>query len=102
MFVRTKKSGAYQYLQIVENERIDGKVRQRVIVTLGRLDVLQSKGQLDGLLSSCARYAQQVSVIDAYKRNALPAAESVKIGPPLVFERIWEHRTKLNGLLQFT
>ena len=90
MFVRTKKSGAYQYLQIVENERIDGKVRQRVIVTLGRLDVLQSKGQLDGLLSSCARYAQQVSVIDAYKRNALPAAESVKIGPPLVFERIWE------------
>ena len=90
MFVRTKKSGAYQYLQIVENERIDGKVRQRVIVTLGRLDVLQSRGQLDGLLSSCARYAQQVSVIDAYKRNALPAAESVKIGPPLVFERIWE------------
>jgi transposase len=90
MFVRTKKSGAYQYLQLVENERIDGKVRQRVIVTLGRLDVLQSRGQLDGLLSSCARYAQQVSVIDAYKRNALPAAESVKIGPPLVFERIWE------------
>jgi transposase len=90
MFVRAKKSGAYQYLQIVENERIDGKVRQRVIVTLGRLDVLQSRGQLDGLLSSCARYAQQVSVIDAYKRNALPAAESVKIGPPLVFERIWE------------
>ena len=38
MFVRSKKSGTYEYLQIVENQRIDGQVRQRVIATLGRLD----------------------------------------------------------------
>ena len=44
MFVRRKKSGAYQYLQIVHNERIDGRVKQRVIATLGRLDVLQKSG----------------------------------------------------------
>ena len=49
MFVRTKKSGAYQYLQIVENERIDGKVRQRVIVTLGRLDRYNSLWMLYSL-----------------------------------------------------
>jgi hypothetical protein len=90
MFVRTKTSGIYQYLQIVQNERIDGRIRQQVIATLGRLDVLQSKGQLDGLISSCARFAQTVSVLDAYQRQALPAAETVKIGPPLVFGRLWQ------------
>jgi len=74
MFVRTKTSGTYQYLQIVQNERIDGRVRQRIVATLGRLDILQSKGQLDGLVSSCARFAQKVSVLDAYQRQTcLPA-----------------------------
>ena len=90
MFVRTKTSGIYQYLQIVQNERIDGRIRQQVVATLGRLDVLVSKGQLDGLISSCARFAQKVSVLDAYQRQALPAAETVKIGPPLVFGRLWQ------------
>lgn len=30
MFVRVKKSGKYQYLQIVESQRVDGRVRQPV------------------------------------------------------------------------
>lgn len=89
MFVRTKTSGNYQYLQIVRNERVEGRVRQQVVATLGRLDVLQASGQLDGLLCSCARFAQEVSVLDAYQRQELPAATLVKIGPPLVFERLW-------------
>jgi hypothetical protein len=37
MFVRAKKSGAYQYLQLVRSERVDGHVRRQVIATLGRL-----------------------------------------------------------------
>jgi hypothetical protein len=36
MFARIKKSGQYQYLQIVENSKIDGKVSQR---SLPQLDV---------------------------------------------------------------
>ena len=52
MFVRAKKSGSYEYLQIVENQRIDGKVRQQVAATLGRLDILQATGKIDALLSS--------------------------------------------------
>ncbi len=31
MFARVKKSGKYQYLQIVENKKVKGKVKQRVI-----------------------------------------------------------------------
>jgi hypothetical protein len=90
MFVRSKSSGKHEYLQIVENQRIDGQVRQRVIATLGRLDLLQASGQIDGLLSSCARFAQKVSVLDAHKRGQLPPAETIKIGPPKVFGRLWQ------------
>jgi len=90
MFVRAKKSGDYEYLQIVENERIDGQVRQRVVATLGRLDILQSTGKIDAILSSCARFAQKVSVLDAHKRGSLAPAETIKIGPPKVFGRLWE------------
>jgi hypothetical protein len=43
MFARVKKSGKYQYLQIVENRKEKGKVKQRVISTVGRMDQLQSK-----------------------------------------------------------
>ncbi len=90
MFVRAKKSGAYRYLQVVPNERVDGKVRQQVIATLGRLDVLQETGQLDALIASCGRFAQQVAVLDAHRRGQTAAVDTIKIGPSLVFERLWK------------
>ena len=45
MFARIKKSGKYQYLQIVENRKEGKKVKQRVLATIGRMDRLQTKGQ---------------------------------------------------------
>ena len=99
MFVRAKKSGAYEYLQIVENQRVDGHVRQRVIATLGRLDVLQATGQIDAILSSGARFAQKVSVLDAHKHGRLPPAETIKVGPPKVFGRLWE-QTRIQTIIK--
>ena len=94
MFVRAKKSGRYEYLQVVQNERVDGHVRQRVIATLGRVDQLRKEGHIDALLSSCGRFAWNVAVMDAHKRGALPPVETIKIGPPLVFERLWRDAGK--------
>ena len=37
MFFRVKQSGPRTYLQIVDNIRKEGQVRQRVLTTLGRL-----------------------------------------------------------------
>jgi hypothetical protein len=90
MFVRVKKSGKYQYLQIVHNQRSGGQVRQRVLGTLGRLDLLQASGQLDGLLASCARFAQHSAVLSAEREDRLEPLRRVRIGPPLVFERLWQ------------
>ena len=49
MFARIKKSGRYQYVQLVENRKEQGKVKQRVVATLGRLDELHSKDRIETL-----------------------------------------------------
>jgi hypothetical protein len=99
MFVRKKKSGAYEYLQIVHNERIGGRVKQRVIATLGRLDVLRKTGQLDALLASCARFAEHTAVLTAHRQGRIAPAKQVRIGPVLVFWRLWQ-QLGLPGIFQ--
>ena len=72
MFFRTKTSGPRTYLQIVENRWVDGRPRQRVLATLGRLDHLQQNGQLDALLVSGARLAESVLLLSAHAQGQLP------------------------------
>ncbi len=76
MFARLKNSGNYQYLQIVQSKRIDGKPRQRVIATLGRLDQLQESGQLDDVLRSTARFSEHLAVLDAAEKSDFQADHS--------------------------
>ena len=45
----------YEYVQLVEGRREGGKVRQRVVATLGRVDELKASGQLDRLAGAFAR-----------------------------------------------
>ncbi len=90
MFARTKRSGRHEYLQIVHNDRVDGKIRQRVIGTLGRLDRLRESGDLGRLLSSLSRYEEHTVVLTAHQRGELAEARTRRIGPDLVFGRLWE------------
>jgi transposase len=90
MFFRTKTSGTRSYLQIVENRWIDGRPKQRVIATLGRLDQLQQNGQLDALLASGARLAQSVLLLSAHSKGQVPTITTRRIGPALIFERLWQ------------
>jgi hypothetical protein len=90
MFFRIKNSGTRKYLQIVENSRDQGRVRQRVLTTLGRLDQLQQSGHLDGLLASGARFAEHVLLLTAHRNGQAPAITTRRIGPSLIFERLWQ------------
>ena len=87
MYFRKKISGGRVYLQIAESRRVGGRVRQRVIATLGRLDALAASGQLERLLRSGARFATQAVVLSAAQDDATAAVW--RIGPALVFERLW-------------
>jgi transposase len=90
MFFRTKTSGSRSYLQIVENRWEDGRTRQRVVATLGRLDQLQQDGRLDALLASGARLSQSVLLLSAHAQGQLPAITTRRIGPALIFQRLWQ------------
>src|SRR5512144_2299925 len=90
MFFRTKTSGPRSYLQIVENRWVDGRPRQRVIATLGRLDQLQQSGQLDALLVSGARLSRSVLLLSAHTKGQLPTITTQRIGPALIFQRLWQ------------
>jgi transposase len=88
MFARVKKSGKYQYLQIVENNKVKGQVKQRVIATIGRLDHLQQKGRVETLIRSLSRYSEKAILI--LTGHSDPEAVTIKIGPALIFERLWD------------
>jgi transposase len=88
MFVRTKKSGKWEYLQIVENHREGKKVKQRVIGTIGRLDEIKKKGSIESLIKSLSRYSEEVILVLTGKSK--PESRTRKIGPGLIFDRIWE------------
>lgn len=90
MFLRSKKSGRYEYLQIVQNERVEGRVRQQVLATLGRLDQLRDSGQLDSLIASLSRFSEVSAVLGPRGRAAREGAETIRVGPALLFERLWE------------
>src|SRR5262249_9594246 len=92
MFFRIKKSGNRGYVQVVENRRVDGTVRQSVIANLGRADELIASGGLASLLASGAKLTDQVLVINAFDEDgdgSLSAAAR-RIGGPLLFGRIWQ------------
>jgi len=88
MFARVKKSGNNQYLQIVENRREKGKVVQRVISTLGRLDQMAEKGEVESLIRSLSRFSERTLLILSDKSKV--SASAKKIGPAMIFERLWK------------
>ena len=88
MFVRVKKSGKYQYLQIVENRKEAGRVKQRVIATVGRMDQLQDKGRIETLIRSLSRFSEKALLILSGQSDV--SAHAMTIGPALVFDRLWK------------
>ena len=90
MYFRRKTSAGRAYLQIVESRRDGDQVRQQVIATLGRYEELQESGQLERLLRSGARFAGKAMVLSAIADDSAMKIASRRIGPALVFERLWE------------
>ena len=90
MFVRTQTNGSRTYLLIVDNEWVGGKVKQRVLLRLGRLDELLASGRLDTLIQSLGRFSEKLAVLGAHARGDSIATRSARIGPALIFQRLWQ------------
>ncbi len=90
MFLRTQTNGDRTYLMLVENERVDGRLVQRVLHRFGRLDELQASGQIDALLRSLGRFADKLVVLDAHAKGLATETSTRCVGPALIFERLWQ------------
>ncbi len=88
MFARVKKSGLYEYLQIVQNRREGTKTIQRVVATIGRMDQIQQKGEIENLVRSLSRFSEKVLLVLSGKSDV--RADAKKIGPALICERLWK------------
>lgn len=90
MFIRTQSNADRTYLLLVENERVAGRVKQRIIARLGRLDELTRSGELDRLLKSLGRFSDKYAVLGAHANGAAVTKCTRIIGPALIFERLWQ------------
>ncbi len=90
MFVRTQTNGSRTYLLIVDNVRVDGKVKQRVLHRLGRLDELLANGQLDVLIQSLSRFSEKLAILGAHAQGDSIVTHSTRTGPALIFDRLWQ------------
>jgi len=98
MYIRiTKNSRGDAYYHLVESYRHEGKVRQRVLLSLGRVE----EGRLEQLADAISKHLDRVT--------ALSLAESIDIsqaylyGPLLILEHLYEKLgigTILSGIAQ--
>lgn len=99
MFLRTQTTAGRTYLLLVENERVEGRIKQRVLHRLGRLDQLQASGQLDSLLASLGRFSTKLAVLGAHSRGESITTRTRSIGAALIFERLW-HESGIGAVLK--
>ncbi len=90
MFFRVTRSGSYEYLQIARSFREGRATKQQILLSLGRLDALQASGQLESLMRSGLRLCKRLTVLDAHRAGETDAVSVKKIGPDLVFGKLWE------------
>jgi transposase len=97
MFTRVTKvkSGGqiYEYLQIVEAYRENGRPKQRVVANLGRLDRLGSR--IDDLIASLRKHSQDPFV----GADEIACRQALAWGPVLLTRHLWE-QMNLPGILR--
>jgi hypothetical protein len=89
MFLRTQRNLNRTYLLLVESYRVQGRMKQRVLFRLGRLDQLRASGELDGLLVALGRFSEKYAVLGAHAQGQSVSSRARSIGAALIFERLW-------------
>ena len=74
---------------LVENERVEGRLVQRILHRFGRLDELQASGQLDTLVRSLGRFADRVAVLGAHAQGEAVPTRTLTVGPGVIFDHLW-------------
>lgn len=85
MFIRVTRNAAGQgYYHLVESYRAEGKVKQRTLLSLGRVE----DGKLDQLAQAIAKHRDVLSVLDIAK--TIGVESTYVLGPLLVLRGLFE------------
>jgi transposase len=93
MFLRclafSRKDGSQRkYLQIIQTYREGGRVRQKIVANLGRLDELLASGTLEKLTEALSRYVEKKELL--CKAEELMATSALSFGPVPIFTALWK------------
>jgi hypothetical protein len=83
---RNKDGSSRSYLHLLRSRRVNGKTRQELVCSLGRLDIMVADGSLDRLIEGLSRYSERQWV----QMQALEGGWQKVYGPTLVFRKLWE------------
>jgi transposase len=83
---RNKDGTSRAYLQLLRSRRVNGKTRQELVCSLGRLDLMVADGSLDRLIEGLTRYSEKQWA----QMQAMEGAWQKVYGPVLVFRKLWE------------
>jgi transposase len=85
MFIKVTKNPAGQaYYHLIETYRDQGKVRQRTLLSLGRVE----EGRLEELASAISRHKEIFTVLELAKNISVD--ETYVLGPLLILERLFK------------
>lgn len=91
MFVRTKtvkaKGKEYHYYQLVESKYVKGRNRQKVLMTLGRLEDFD-RSRVDDIISALKGYTDKIEVLESV--NDCHHIWSKNYGDIFVMEKLWK------------
>lgn len=85
MFIKTtKNSKGTAYYHLVESYRHDGKVKQRTLLSLGRVE----DGKLDQLAEAISKHSDKISIFNLAKD--VDVKDTYHLGPLLVIKRMMD------------
>lgn len=94
---KNKDGSTREYLCIVENNWVNGKVRQKTILNLGRVDKLTETELADTVAQAISKYTNKQKVINLLT-DIVPASAKT-YGEVLIFRKLWKE-LKLDRLLK--
>jgi len=85
--IKNSRGKLREYLLVVEGKRINGKVRQKIIANLGRLDLIKASNISDLLITKLKDYTKYSKLIDMASTSCDWSRE---YGIILILRRLWE------------
>lgn len=94
------KAGTMEYLSLVESYRINGKKKNRTVMSLGRSDTVD-EGQIQKIIFGLSRLTTELSILKkrSPEDSDVKIYESMDFGVTLVIEQFWKE-LEFSGLMK--